>query len=52
MAADDTGGKVSPGKLNLNWDTNTALAVMVLAALAFLWLVSRGFRGFTVGTST
>lgn len=36
-------------KLNLTWDTNTALAVVVLGALLFLWAVRRGFRGFTVG---
>jgi hypothetical protein len=36
-------------KLNLSWDVNTALAVIVLAALLFLWIVNRGFRGFSVG---
>lgn len=36
-------------KLNLAWDTNTAIAVIVLLALLFLFLVSRGFRGFTIG---
>jgi hypothetical protein len=39
-------------RLNFAWDTNTALAVMVLAALVFLWAVSRGFRGFTIGASS
>lgn len=33
---------------SLAWDTNTALAVIVLAALALLWIVARLFRGFTV----
>lgn len=32
-------------KLNMAWDTNTALAVLVLGALLFLWAVRRGFRG-------
>lgn len=36
-------------KLSFNWDTQTAIALIVLAALLFLWLVDRGFRGFTVG---
>jgi hypothetical protein len=39
-------------KLSFAWDTNTAVAVMVLAALVFLWAVSRGFRGFTIGASS
>jgi hypothetical protein len=36
-------------KLNMAWDVNTAIAVVVLLALMFLFLVSRGFRGFTIG---
>lgn len=42
----------SPGKPNFTWDTNTALAVMVLGALAFLYMVHRGFRGFTIGSAS
>ncbi len=46
--ADDEGRTVVP-KINLAWDVNTAIAVIVLLALLFLWAVSRGFRGFTIG---
>lgn len=46
MATDEA--PVAP-RINLTWDVNTAVAAIVLAALVFLWLVSRGFRGFTVG---
>lgn len=33
--------------LNLRWDTNTAVAVLVLGAVLVLFLLDRGFRGFT-----
>ncbi len=35
-----------PGRPSLVWDVNTAFAAYVLAALFFLLLVRRGFRGF------
>lgn len=34
--------------LGMTLDTNTVAALIVLAALAFLLLVRRGFRGFVV----
>lgn len=33
---------------SLTWDTNTAVAAVVLGALAVLVIIDRGFRGFTV----
>ncbi len=30
---------------SLRWDTDTAAATLVMAALVFLWLARRGFRG-------
>lgn len=36
----------------LTWDTNTAVGALVLAALAFLWLVRLGFRGVVVDLSS
>lgn len=36
-------------RVGVEWDTNTAAAVIVLGALAFLILVRRGFRGVVVG---
>lgn len=35
--------------VHLGWDTNTAVAVIVLGALVALWLIAKGFRGFRVG---
>lgn len=35
-------------ELNKTWDTDTATAVVVLGALAFLFLVRRGFKGVVV----
>lgn len=32
---------------SFRWDTNTAVAVIVLGALGLLVLLDRGFRGFT-----
>lgn len=34
--------------MSFAWDVNTCLAVIAFGALAFLWLVGRGFRGFAV----
>lgn len=41
----------APGKPTIMWDANTALVVLVLGALAFLWLIARGFRGFNVSAT-
>lgn len=30
---------------SLRWDTDTAIASLVVGALMFLWLARRGFRG-------
>jgi hypothetical protein len=32
------------------WDTNSGLAVIVLSALVFLWIVGKVFAGFTIPT--
>jgi hypothetical protein len=49
MAEDSIPADAPGSKLNLTWDTNTALAVVVLLALLFLWATARGFRGFRIG---
>lgn len=41
---DDTAPTFSPPKLSLAWDTNTAVAVLVLGSLIFLAATRRGFR--------
>ncbi len=35
-------------QLSFAWDTNTAVAVLVLGSLCLLATVGRGFRGFNV----
>ena len=35
-------------RLSFAWDSNTALAMWVLGALALLWLIGRGFRGINI----
>lgn len=44
---DDT-AQATAAHLGIAWDTNTAAAVIVLGALAFLILIRRGFRGVVV----
>lgn len=41
----------SGNRPTITWDVNTALAVVVLSALLFLFLMSRGFRGHNVSLS-
>lgn len=43
-SAGQTGPKLSVPKLALNWDTHTAVAVVVLGSLLYLAAIRRGFR--------
>lgn len=49
MYQDDTYPTNPVGNVGMTWDTPQYMAVVVLSAMAFLYLIRRGFRGVSLG---